>query len=82
MQEVASISLIILPNGEPGVKFNGSEAFGCQIPTITRVALLIAAIQLCGAAINSICEENPDDSPDIDALMNAISISPSALTVN
>jgi len=81
VQEVATIGLIVLPSGEPGVRFNGSIQFA-EAPVITRIALLIAAIQLCGAAINSICEDNPDDSVDIEAMMNAVTIIPSAQSVN
>ena len=81
MQEVATIGLMLLPNGEPGVRFNGTHEFG-EAPTVVRVALLIAAIQLCGAAITAICDDNPDDSPDVDALMNAITIMPSNQSVN
>lgn len=81
MKEVATIGLILLPNGEPGVRFNGTPEFG-EGPTLLRIALLIAAIQLCGAAINAICEENPDDCPDVEAMMNAVSIIPSPMSVN
>ncbi len=81
MQAVATIGLMILPGGEPGVRFNGTYEFS-GAPTVVRVALLIAAIQLCGAAITAICEENPDDSPDVDELMSAITIIPSAQSVN
>ena len=81
MQEVATIGLMLLPNGEPGVRFNGTYEFN-DAPTVVRVALLIAAIQLCGAAITAICEENPDDSPDVDKMMNAITIIPSNQSVN
>ncbi len=81
MQEVATIGLMILPGGEPGVRFNGTYEFS-DAPTVVRVALLIAAIQLCGATITAICEENPDDSPDVDKMMNAITIIPSAQSVN
>lgn len=81
MQEVATIGLIVLPNGEPGVKFSGSEQFA-NIPTITKIALLIAAVQLCSAAIISICEDNPDDEVDIDAMMEAVTIYPSRQSVN
>lgn len=81
VQEVATIGLMLLPNGEPGVRFNGTHEFG-EAPTVVRVALLIAAIQLCAAAITAICDDNPDDSPDVDALMNAITIMPSNQSVN
>lgn len=81
MREVATIGLMMLPNGDPGVRFNGSLYFG-DVPVVTKIALLIAAIQLCGAAINSICEENPDDNVDIEAMMNAVTITPSAQSVN
>ena len=81
MQEVATIGLMMLPGGEPGVRFSGTYEFN-DAPTIVRVAQLIAAIQLCGAAITAICEENPDDSPDVDKMMNAITIIPSNQSVN
>ena len=32
MQEVATIGLMLLPNGEPGVRFNGTHEFG-EVPT-------------------------------------------------
>ena len=81
MKEVATVSLMVLPSGEPGVRFNGTPDF-VDAPPMIRVALLIAAIQLCSAVIGAICEDNPDDSLDIEAMMNAITIMPSAQTVN
>jgi hypothetical protein len=81
VKEVANIHLVLLPNGEPGVRFQGAPGFE-EVPVMMRVALLIASIQLCGAAINAICEDNPDDVIDVEAMMNAISITPSPLSVN
>lgn len=81
MKEVATIGLLILPGGEPGVRFNGGDGL-MDVPPITRVALLIAAIQLCGAAITAICDDHPDDFLDIESMMDAITIMPSSQALN
>lgn len=81
MREVANISMMILPNGDPGVKISAEPDFLDMSP-LARVTLLIAAVHLCGAAIVAICEDNPDEAMDIEEMMDCMSIIPSANSVN
>lgn len=81
MREIANISMMILPNGEPGVKLSAGDDF-LDVSPLARVTLLIAAVQLCGAAIVAICEDNPDDAIDIEEMMDCMSIIPSVQSVN
>lgn len=81
MREVATIGLLVLPNDEPGVQFSAGDSF-MEIPPVARVSLLLAAIQLCGAAISAICEDNPDERIDLIELMDALTIIPSNQAMN
>lgn len=81
MKEIASISLLVLKNGEPGVRLSAGDEFMEAAP-VDRVSLLVAAIQLCGAAITAICDDNPDDKAEIMEVMESMTIAPSGQAIN
>lgn len=81
MREVASIAMLILGNGDPGVRLSAGDDFMDLGPS-ARVALLMAVVQLCGAAMVSICADNPDEGIDLEEIMEAMTISPSSQGIN
>lgn len=81
VKEVASISLIILPDGKPGVKINAGPDF-VEAGTLEKVSLLCAAIQLCGAAISAIYNDNPGEVEAIADLMASMTIMPTPMVYN
>ena len=81
MQEVATIGLLVLRDDEPGVRLSAGDEFMALSP-VARISLLMAAIQLCGAAIGAICDDNPNESIDLMEMMDAMSINPSDHTMN
>lgn len=68
MQEMATIRMIILDNGSPGVQLQSEKAF-MDLKPIDRATLLNAALHLCVAAINAIADDHPDEA---DAIMDRL----------
>lgn len=68
MQEMATIRMIILDNGSPGVQLQSEKAF-INLKPIDRATLLNAALHLCVAAINAIADDHPDEA---DAIMDRL----------
>jgi len=81
VKEVASISMLILPNGEPGVRLSASPEF-LGATAAQRATLLCAAIQLCGAAVAALYNDYPDEMDDITEVMENMAIAPSDQLVN
>lgn len=81
MKEIANISLLVLSNGEPGVKLTAGNEFMDAAP-MDRASFLVAAIQLCGAAITAICNDNPDDKAEIMEAMESMTIAPAGQAIN
>lgn len=81
MKEVASISMLILSNGEPGVKLSASPEF-TEATAAQRVTLLCAAIQLCGAAVAALYNDHPDEMDEIAEVMENMAIAPSNQVYN
>jgi len=68
LQEMATIRMIILDNGSPGVQLQSEKAF-MDLKPIDRATLLNAALHLCVAAINAIADDHPDEA---DAIMDRL----------
>jgi hypothetical protein len=81
MKTVAAIEMLITDKDQPGVCITASDYFE-NMPPAHRVALLLAAVQLCGAAIAAISSDNPDDEEEIDAMMRGLSIHPDDQALN
>lgn len=81
MREVATISMLILANGDPGVKMSAGSDF-MDVTPLERISLLMAAAKLCGAAMVAICEDNPNDKIDLEEILNFLTIIPSNQSVN
>jgi hypothetical protein len=60
----------------PGVKLTALQEFMDATP-LQRAVMLAAAIHLCGAAIDAIVSDNPDDADQIREMLEHISIEPS-----
>lgn len=81
MKIVAIVEMLINDKGQPGVRITADNEFNDLYP-IERVGLLVAAVQLCGAAISAIVAENPDDESDIRELLDTVSIYPEDQALN
>ena len=68
MQEMATIRMLMLDNGSPGVQLQSDKAF-MDLKPIDRATLLNAALHLCVAAINAIADDHPDEA---DAIMDRL----------
>lgn len=60
----------------PGVKLTALQEFMDMTP-MQRAAMMGAVIHLCGAAIDAIISDNPDDAGEIRAVLEHLSIEPS-----
>lgn len=60
----------------PGVKLTALQEF-MDLTPIQRVVMMGAVIHLCGAAIDAIISDNPDDAGEIRAVLEHLSIEPS-----
>ena len=81
MKTVATIGLVMLPDGNPGVRFTGSEDFS-TVPNVVQVAMLIAAMQLCMSAINSIYGDSPEDAGEIEQMLDSVTLIPHGEALN
>jgi hypothetical protein len=59
----------------PGVKLTAFQEFVDMTP-LQRAAMIGAVIHLCGAAIDAIISDNPDDAEIIRAMLEHLSIEP------
>jgi len=64
LKELASIRMMQLANGQPGVKLESTKEF-MDLEPIDRATLINAALQLCVMAINAIADDHPEDADDI-----------------
>ena len=72
---------MLMSGKQSGVRISAADAF-LDLTSVERVALLVASIQLCGAAISAIITDNPDDEEDIKELLNVLSIHPEDQALN
>lgn len=63
----------------PGVKLTALQEFMDMTP-VQRAVMIGAVVQLCGAAINAIISDNPDDAEVIREVLDNLSIEPSDKT--
>lgn len=61
----------------PGVKLTALQEFMDMTP-VQRAVMIGAVIQLCGAAIDAIISDNPDDAGVIREVLDNLSIEPSS----
>ena len=78
---IARVEILKLQSGQQGVRLSALNDF-MILPPIQRALLLAAAIQLCGAAIEAIYEDYPDDQDEIRDGINAVMIEPSNKSLN
>lgn len=64
----------------PGVKLTALNAF-MDLPPLQRAIMIGAVIHLCGAAIDAIISDNPDDAGEIREVLDALIIEPSGENV-
>jgi len=81
MRAVASVQMLITDKDNPGVRISASDEF-MEMPAVQRVSLLVAAVQLCGAAIGAIVGDNPDEEIEIRELLEAVAIQPEDQALN
>ena len=60
----------------PGVKLTALQEF-MDMPPLQRAVMMGAVIHLCGAAIDAIISDNPDDAMEIREVLEHLSIEPS-----
>lgn len=60
----------------PGVKLTALQEF-MDLSPMQRAAMIGAVIHLCGAAIEAIISDNPDDAETIREMLEHLSIEPS-----
>lgn len=63
----------------PGVKLTALQEFMDMTP-VQRAVMIGAVVQLCGAAIDAIISDNPDDAEVIREVLDNLSIEPSDKT--
>lgn len=63
----------------PGVKLTALQEFMDMTP-VQRAVMIGAVVQLCGAAIDAIISDNPDDADVIREVLDNLSIEPSDKT--
>ena len=64
----------------PGVKLTALQEFMDMTP-LQRAVMIGAVIHLCGAAIDAIISDNPDDAGEIREVLDALIIEPSGENV-
>lgn len=60
----------------PGVKLTALQEF-MDLSPMQRAMMIGAVIHLCGAAIDAIISDNPDEAGEIRAVLEHLSIEPS-----
>lgn len=75
MIEIATISLLSLGDNQPAVKLSAAPEF-LEMSPLDRVIHLIAAAQLCSAAIAAVCEDS-DEEINVEELFETLAINPS-----
>lgn len=60
----------------PGVKLTALQEF-MDLSPMQRVVMIGAVIHLCGAAIDAIINDNPDEAKEIREVLEHLSIEPS-----
>ncbi len=78
---IARIEILKLPSGLPGVRLSALDDF-MEIPPVERAILMAAVIQLCGAAIEAIYEDHPEEQNEIRRGLDAVMIEPKQNTIN
>jgi hypothetical protein len=78
---LATVELLLNDSNQPGVRIAAQDEFLDMTP-IERVGLLVAAVQLCGAAISAIAADNPDDQDEIRDILESVSIHPEDQALN
>lgn len=81
MITVAVVEMLINDKNQPGVRIAAMDEF-MEMSPVDRVGLLVAAVQLCGAAITAIASDNPDYEEEITEIMESISIQPEDQALN
>jgi hypothetical protein len=78
---IAQIEILRLENDQPGVRLCAAKPFTGLAP-VDRALLMAAVIQLCGAAIEAIYADHPDDRTEIHKRLNAVTIEPKTKYLN
>lgn len=78
---VATIEVLKLSSGQPGVRLSASEEF-MEVSPVDRAILIAAVIQVCGAAIEAICHDHPNDQDEIREKLSAVMIEPQTRHLN
>lgn len=74
---LARIDILRLEKGStPGVKLTALQEFLDMSP-VHRAVMISAVIHLCGAALEAIINDNPDDADEIHKVLGQMSIEPS-----
>jgi len=81
MITVAVVEMLINDKKQPGVRIAAMDEFMDMSP-VERVGLLVAAVQLCGAAITAIAADNPEYDEEITEVMESLSIEPEDKALN
>ena len=75
---LARIDIVKLPDEvAPGVKLTALKEF-MDLPPVQRAVMIGAVIHLCGAAIEAIISDYPDDAVMIRDVLQNLSIEPSS----
>lgn len=78
---VATIEILRFQSGQPGVRLCASDEF-MDVSPVDRAILIAAAIQVCGAAIEAICQDYPNDQDEIREKLSAVMIEPQSRHLN
>jgi hypothetical protein len=80
-EHIASINMLTMPTGEPGVQFAASPEFLALGP-VEKCMYIAAVLQLCGMAMSAICDDHPDVADEIMERFGSVDLEPASRSVN
>lgn len=78
---LATIDLVHVFDGNPGVKLNSTPEFD-KLEPLEKVKFISAVSQLCAMAVSAICADNPDMEDEIIDLFTQVQLVPTVDRIN